>query len=37
VRADRPFRHPVAAHREIGLLLCLILGRGLPNESDRAT
>ena len=34
--ADRPFRHPVAAHREVSLLLYLILGPGLPNRSDRA-
>jgi hypothetical protein len=36
LHADRPFRHPVASHRDIGLLLNLILGRGLPNRSDRA-
>ncbi len=28
LHSDRPFRHPVAAHREIGLLLSLILGPG---------
>jgi DNA-binding transcriptional ArsR family regulator len=33
---DRPFRHPVAAHCEIGLLLDLIVGPGLPNRCDRA-
>jgi predicted ArsR family transcriptional regulator len=36
LHADRPFRHPVASHRAIGLLLNLILGPGIPNRSDRA-
>ena len=36
LHADRPFRHPVAAHRDVGLLLSLILGRGLPKRSDRS-
>ena len=33
---DRPFRHPVAAHRNVSLLLYLIHGHGLRNRSDRA-
>ena len=36
LHADRPFRHPVAAHRDVGLLLHVILGHRLPNRSDRA-
>jgi hypothetical protein len=36
LHADRPFRHPVAAHREIGSLLELILDCGIPDRSDRA-
>jgi predicted ArsR family transcriptional regulator len=36
LHADRPFRHPVAAHRDISLLLSLILGGRPPNRSDRA-
>ena len=36
LQADRPFRHPVAAHRDVGLLLSLILGHGLPKRSDRS-
>ena len=36
LHADRPFRHPVVAHRDVSLLLYLILGPGLPNRSDRA-
>ena len=36
LQADRPFRHPVAAHRDVSLLLYLILGPGLPVRSDRA-
>jgi hypothetical protein len=36
VHADRPFRHPVAAHCDVSLLLSLIVGPGLPNRSDRA-
>jgi DNA-binding transcriptional ArsR family regulator len=37
LRADRPFRHPVVAHRDISLLLYLILGEALPNGADLAT
>jgi hypothetical protein len=36
LHADRPFRNPVAAHRNVGLLIDLILGTGLANRSDRA-
>jgi hypothetical protein len=36
LHADRPFRHPVAAHRDVSLLLHLILGAGRPDRSDRA-
>ena len=36
LHADRPFRHQVVAHRDVSLLLYLILGPGLPNRSDRA-
>jgi hypothetical protein len=36
LHADRPFRHPVAWHREIGLLLKLISGPGFRSRSDRA-
>jgi hypothetical protein len=36
LHADQPFRHPVAAHRDVSLLLYLILGPALPNRSDRA-
>lgn len=32
VHADRPLRHPVEAHREVRVLLDLILG---PGEADR--
>ena len=35
LHADQPFRHPLTAHRDVNLLLSLILGRGLPNRSDR--
>ena len=33
---DRPLRHPVVAHRDVSLLLYLILGPALPNRPDRA-
>jgi predicted ArsR family transcriptional regulator len=36
LHADRPLRHPAVAHRDVSLLLYLILGHGLPNRSDRA-
>jgi hypothetical protein len=36
VHANRPFRHPVAAHRDVGLLLSLILAAGVPNGSSGA-
>ncbi len=36
LHADRPFRHPIDAHRDVSLLLYLILGSGLPIRSDRA-
>jgi DNA-binding IclR family transcriptional regulator len=32
---DRPLRHPAAAHRDVSLLLYLILGAGRPKRSDR--
>jgi hypothetical protein len=31
LHANRPFRHPVASHRDVSLLLSLILGRGPSN------
>ncbi len=37
LHADRPFRHPVVAHREVSLLLDLILGpdmAGSPNQRN---
>jgi hypothetical protein len=37
LHADRPFRHPVAAHRDVSLLLYLILGHGLPNRKRGRT
>ena len=36
VHADRPFRHPLTAHRDVSSLLDLILGQGIPNGPDRA-
>jgi hypothetical protein len=36
LHADRPFRHPVSAHRDVSLLLYLILGPGFPSRSGRA-
>jgi predicted transcriptional regulator len=36
VHADRPFRHPVAAHRDVRLLLDLILGTGQAGRSEGA-
>jgi predicted ArsR family transcriptional regulator len=35
LHADRPFRHPVVAHRDVQLLLDLILGPGISGPSDR--
>jgi predicted transcriptional regulator of viral defense system len=33
VHADRPFRHPVTAHRDVSLLLNLFLGTRMPGTS----
>ena len=33
VHADRPFRHPVTAHRDVSLLLDLFVGASLPRPS----
>ena len=35
VHADRPLRHPVEAHREVNVLLNLILGPVGPCQSGR--
>ncbi len=35
LHADRPFRHPVVAHRDVRLLLDLILGPGIAGQSER--
>src|SRR5262249_53503989 len=35
LHADRPFRHPVAAHRDVRSLLDLILGPGVAGQSER--
>jgi len=35
LHANLPFRHPVAAHRDVSLLLGLIVGPELPNGCDR--
>jgi DNA-binding transcriptional ArsR family regulator len=34
LHADRPFRHPVSAHRDVSLLLELILGPGKAGKSE---
>ena len=34
LHTESPFRHPVAAHRDVSLLLQLILGQRRPNRSD---
>jgi hypothetical protein len=36
LHADRPFRHPVAAHCDISLLLYSIVGPGPPDRSNGA-
>lgn len=36
VHARRPLRHPVEAHREVSVLLDLILGPNRPGESERS-
>ena len=36
LHADRPFRHPVAAHRDVSLLLYLMLGQSVPGKPERA-
>jgi predicted transcriptional regulator len=36
LHADRPFRHPVEAHRDISLLLELILEPGVRGQSEHA-
>ena len=35
VHADRPLRHSVEAHRNVGLLLKLILGPRVPGKSEK--
>ncbi len=35
LHADRPFRHPVVAHREVGSLLYLMLGSAVPEVRVR--
>ncbi len=35
LHADRPFRHPVVAHRDVRLLLDLILGPSNARPSER--
>ncbi len=37
VHANRPLRHPVEAHREVSLLLGLILERGASSKSERTS
>ena len=34
LHADQPFRHPLTAHRDVSLLLYLMLGHRLRNRSD---
>jgi predicted ArsR family transcriptional regulator len=34
LHADRPFRHPVVAHRDVSLLLDLILGTGIAGKTE---
>ena len=36
LHADRPFRHPVVAHRDVSLLLYLMLGPSAPLVSEKA-
>jgi hypothetical protein len=36
LHVDRPFRHPVAAHRDISLLLSLIVGTRISNQTECA-
>jgi predicted transcriptional regulator of viral defense system len=33
---DRPFRHPVVAHREVSLLLSLMQGSAVPVDGERS-
>ena len=35
LHADRPFRHPVVAHRDVSLLLYLMLGSTAPGKRER--
>lgn len=35
LHTDRPFRHPVVAHREVSLLLYLMLGPAVQGKSER--
>jgi predicted ArsR family transcriptional regulator len=35
VHAERPLRHSVVAHRDVGLLLELILGPRVPGKSEK--
>ncbi|MGP0062879.1 MAG: helix-turn-helix transcriptional regulator [Isosphaeraceae bacterium] len=34
LHADRPFRHPVVAHRDVSSLLDLILGAGVAGKTE---
>jgi Winged helix-turn-helix DNA-binding len=37
IHTDRPFRHPVVAHRDVSLLLGLIDGFGVPGKTEAAS
>ena len=36
LHVDRPFRHPVVAHREVRLLLSLMHGSAIPVNGERS-